>query len=58
MEKLDYNNLYVIGDNDNDYEMLKSFNGGVMKRHNPILNELGKKEYESLKDYIEELMNN
>ena len=38
--------------------MLKSFNGGVMKRHNPILNELGKNEYESLKDYIEELMNN
>ena len=58
LEKLDYNNLYVIGDNDNDYEMLKSFNGGVMKRHNPILNELGKNEYELLKDYIEELMNN
>ena len=29
-----------------------------MKRHNPILNELGKNEYELLKDYIEELMNN
>ena len=58
LEDLDYNKLYVIGDNDNDYEMLKRFEGGVMKEHHPILNELGKKEYESLYEYIEELINN
>lgn len=58
LEDLNYNNLYVIGDNDNDYEMLKSFNGAVIKKHNELLNELGKKEYNTLKDYIEELMKN
>ena len=57
LEELDYDSLYVIGDNDNDYEMLKTFNGGIIKMHHPILDELQKKEYETLKDYIEELMN-
>ena len=58
IEKLDYNILHVIGDNDNDYEMLKEFNGAVMKSHHKILDELGKEEYETLSDYIEELMKN
>lgn len=56
IEKLDYNILHVIGDNDNDYEMLKSFKGAVIKKHHPKLNELGKKEFDTLKDFIEELM--
>lgn len=56
LEKLDLNNLYVIGDNDNDYEMLKAFQGGIMKKHHTILDELKKQEYESLSDYIDELM--
>ena len=50
--------IYTIGDNDNDYEMLKSFKGGVIKKHHPILNELNKDEYDSLNDYIQELINN
>ena len=50
--------VYVIGDNDNDYEMLKSFEGGVIKKHHKILDDLKKKEYETLGDYIEELMKN
>ncbi len=58
LEKLDYNKLFVIGDNYNDYEMLKTFDGAVIKKHHPILNNLGKKEYDTLKDYIEELMKN
>lgn len=58
IEKLNYNLLRVIGDNDNDYEMLKSFQGGVIKEHHKILNELHKKEYIELNNYIEELMNN
>lgn len=57
-ESLDYNKLHVIGDNDNDYEMIKAFDGVVMKKHHKKLNELNKKEYETLSDYIEELMNN
>lgn len=58
LEKLDYNLLHVIGDNDNDYEMLQAFEGAVIKEHHPILDELDKKEYETLSDYIEELMQN
>jgi len=58
IEKLNINDIYVIGDNDNDYEMLKSFNGGIVKNHHKILDKLNKKEYDSLSNYIEELMKN
>ena len=58
LEKLNIEELRVIGDNDNDYEMLQAFKGAIIKKHNPILDELGKKEYNTLKDYIEELMKN
>ena len=55
LEELDYNTLRVIGDNDNDYEMLKEFEGGVIKEHHKILDELHKDEYETLADYIDYL---
>lgn len=58
LEDLDYNLLNVIGDNDNDYEMLKEFRGAVIKKHHEVLDELEKEEVESLSDYIEELMQN
>ena len=58
MENLNRDSLFVIGDNDNDYEMLKSFNGAVIKKHHKVLDELQKDEYENLSDYIKELMNN
>lgn len=58
LEEIDYHSIYVIGDNDNDYEMLKSFQGAVMGKHHAKLDELNKDEYETLKDYIEELMKN
>ena len=54
LENLDINMLNVIGDNDNDYQMLKSFNGGIIKNHHKMLDELNKDEYESLADFIEE----
>lgn len=57
IEELDYHLLHVIGDNDNDYEMLKEFDGAVIKEHHKVLDELQKEEVESLSDYIEELMN-
>lgn len=56
IEKLDYEKLNVIGDNENDYKMLKSFNGGVIKKHNKILDELHKKEYETLVEFIDEII--
>ena len=56
LEELNFNDLRVIGDNDNDYEMLKEFNGGVIKKHHKVLDELKKKEYDTLADYIEELI--
>ena len=56
IERLDYNKLTCIGDNDNDYLMLKEFSSVVMKDHHKDLNELNLKEYETIKDYIEEIM--
>ena len=58
LEKLNLNDLYTIGDNDNDYEMLKEFNGVTLKKHNHLLEELNIKEYNTLSSYIEELMKN
>ncbi len=55
LEQLDLNNLYVIGNEINDLEMLKYFDGGIMKKHSKELNHLNKKEYEYLYQYIEEL---
>ena len=51
MEKLN-TKVYVIGDNDNDYEMLKRFKGGVITNHHKILDELNKKEFDSLHEFI------
>lgn len=56
LENLDINLLNVIGDNDNDYQMLKAFKGGIIKKHNKILDELNKPEYETLADFIEKLL--
>ena len=58
IENLDYNKLTCIGDNDNDYLMLKEFDSVVIKEHHKQLNELNLKEYETIKDYIDELINN
>lgn len=57
-EKLQEQNLYVIGDAENDYEMLSDFKGAIMKDHDDILNDLKKPEYNYLYEYIEELMKN
>ena len=49
--------LYVIGDSINDYEMLSSYHGAIMKEHSKELEKLGKKSYHTLYEYIEELEN-
>ena len=50
--------LYVIGDSVNDLEMLSSFQGAIMKNHSKELDCLGKKSYDTLYEYIEELERN
>ena len=50
--------LYVIGDSVNDLEMLTSFQGAIMKNHSKELEHLGKKSYDTLYEYIEELERN
>lgn len=50
--------LYVIGDSVNDFEMLSSFQGAVMKNHSKELDKLRKKSYSTLFEYIEELERN
>ena len=56
LEELNINDLKVIGDNDNDYEMLKAFDGAVMTKHHEILDALKKKEYDTLSDFIKDNM--
>lgn len=56
LENLDYNSLYVIGDNDNDYQMIKAFDGVILEKHNKILDELNKKSYKTLAEYIKEII--
>jgi len=55
-ENLTSDKLTVIGDEINDYEMLSKFNGVTMKEHSEVLNELNLKEYDTLYEYIEELL--
>ena len=50
--------LYVIGDSVNDLEMLTSFQGAIMKNHSKELDHLGKKSYNTLYEYIEEVERN
>lgn len=56
LAKLPKKDLYVIGDDINDYEMLSEYQGAIINRHNPILDSLNKPSYETLSDYIEELL--
>ena len=50
--------LYVIGDGDNDYEMVTSFHGVIMKKHQKSLDHLDCPQYRTLYEYIEELEKN
>lgn len=57
LEIINYKSLvFTIGDAINDVDMIKEFNGGVMKIHEEELNELTNKNYDNLSDYIKELI--
>lgn len=53
---LNSNNFYVIGDDVNDYEMLKKFNSAIVEKHNPMLDKFNLPVYKTLSDYIEYIM--
>lgn len=55
LENLNINDIYVIGDDINDMEMLKDFKGALMKKHTEDLDNTYKDEYNYLYEYIEEL---
>ena len=46
----------VIGDSVNDYEMIETYDGAVVKKYNKVLEKLSPKVYDSVATYIEELM--
>ena len=52
-EKYSLNDLYVIGDDVNDIEMIKDFNGYTMTNHTDLLDGVGKKEFATLSDFID-----
>jgi len=58
LEGLANNEIYVIGDGINDLELIKNFNGVIMSNHNNKLDNLCRKEYDTLYEYIEELSKN
>lgn len=49
-------NITVIGDDINDFEMLSKYDGVIMKKHYKILDELGKEEINSVGEYLENLI--
>ena len=55
IEKFNCNDLYVIGDDINDLEMIKNFKGAIMEQHHEVLDTIDKKNYKYLYMYIEEL---
>lgn len=55
LEQFNEKDLYVIGDDINDLEMLKSYQGILMTDHNQELDNLNLPTYKYLYEYIEEL---
>ena len=46
------NNIYVIGDDENDLPMLKDYNCATVKWCSPVIEKLNLKKYDSIIDYI------
>ena len=57
IEDLSFDNLFVIGDNENDLEMLKKYNGGTVTKHSQVLDELNLSNYETLSYFIKNINN-
>ena len=50
------NEIHVIGDNHNDYDMIKKYNGSCTKVAVDEVKQISKNQYENVSDYIEELI--
>ena len=50
--------VYTVGDSSNDYEMIKDFNGSCISSSFPEILEISKKIYDSVDDYIIDILNN
>ena len=53
---LEIDKIHCIGDGLNDIDMIKKYNGGLMKNHEKELDVLENKIYDSLSSYIKELI--
>lgn len=52
---IDKKNIFVIGDSDNDYEMIRDFNGVCVEGSTDNIKSVSKKVYEKISDYLKEL---
>lgn len=48
-------NITVLGDDINDFEMMSKYHGMIMEKHDPILDSLNKETIESVRDYLDTL---
>lgn len=55
---LEKDSIYVIGDSYNDIEMITEFNGVRINNNNPDMENIGKKMYYQVYEYIDEIINN
>ena len=56
-EDLNENDLYVIGDDVNDVEMIKRYRGYVMSDHSEELDNISKKEFETFYEFVDYIKN-
>lgn len=55
-ENLSMENIYVIGDSDNDYEMIKNYNGVCIDTSCTEVLSIAKNKYKSVRDYITDIL--
>ncbi len=58
LEKVDKNDVYTIGDNVSDIKMIKEFNGFCMENSIDEVKKYAHKEYSSVSNIIEDILNN
>ena len=52
---IDKDDIYVIGDSDNDYEMIKDYNGVCVENATDNIKSVSKCVYKKISDYLKEL---